>query len=86
MQAYDPAAGETAQTLLPEVELRSDVYDAATGADAVAVLTEWDEFRWVDFERVASLMRQPAIVHARNLLDPAAMRRRGFAYDAVGRR
>src|SRR5262249_60857274 len=54
--------------------------------DGVALLTEWDEFRWVDFERIAAVMRRPSIVDARNLLDPAAMRRRGFDYVAVGRR
>ncbi|HTL84753.1 MAG TPA: UDP-glucose/GDP-mannose dehydrogenase family protein [Acidimicrobiia bacterium] len=86
VQACDPAAGEKARTLLPNVDLRADAYDAAAGADAVVLLTEWDEFRWLDFERVAAGMRQPAIVDARNLLDPAAMRRRGFRYAGVGRR
>ena len=86
VRAYDPAAGERAATLLPGLELQADVYDAALGADVVAVLTEWDTFRWVDFERVAEAMRGRAIVDCRNLLDPAAMRRRGFEYDAVGRR
>jgi len=86
VQAYDPAAGEHAQSLLADLELRADAYDAATGADAVVLLTEWDEFRWLDFERVASAMKGRAIVDARNLLDPAAMRRRGFDYRGVGRR
>ena len=86
VQAYDPAAGERAQGLLADLDLRSDAYDAAEGADAVLLLTEWDEFRWTDFERVAGLMRRAAIVDGRNLLDPAALRRRGFTYDAVGRR
>jgi UDPglucose 6-dehydrogenase len=86
VQAYDPAAGERAREVLPRLDLRADPYDAASGADAVVLLTEWDEFRWVDFPRVAQLMRRPAIVDARNLLDPAAMRRRGFDYVAVGRR
>jgi UDPglucose 6-dehydrogenase len=49
-------------------------------------VTEWDEFRWLDFERVRNAMNGDAIVDARNLLDPAAMRRRGFAYQGVGRR
>jgi UDPglucose 6-dehydrogenase len=52
----------------------------------VALLTEWEELRWLDFERVRSLMRRPAVVDARNLLDPSAMRRRGFDYTGVGRR
>ena len=86
VQAYDPAAGERAQGLLPGLDLRTDAYGAAQGADVVLLATEWDEFRWVDFERVASVMRRAAIVDSRNLLDPAALRRRGFTYDAVGRR
>jgi len=86
VQAYDPAAGEAAAALVPGVEIRSDAYEAASGARAIALLTEWDEFRWLDFERVAQAMHGRAIVDARNLLDPAAMRRRGFSYDAVGRR
>jgi UDPglucose 6-dehydrogenase len=86
VQAYDPAAGEKARALAPGLDLRSDPYDAATGADVLAVLTEWDAFRWLDFDRVAAAMRTPTIVDARNLLDPLAMRRRGFAYDGVGRR
>src|SRR5262249_53713232 len=86
VRAYDPVAGERARGTVPEVELCADVYDASTDVDAVALLTEWDEFRWVDFERIAAVMRRPSIVDARNLLDPAAMRRRGFDYVAVGRR
>src|SRR5262249_15124856 len=86
VQAYDPAAGERAEAMLPGIDLRTDPYDAAAGADVVVLLTEWDQFRWLDFDRVAAAMPKPAIVDARNLLDPAAMRRRGFRYDAVGRR
>ena len=52
----------------------------------MAVLTEWDEFRWLDFSRVLAVMATPSIVDARNLLDPAAVRRMGFAYTGIGRR
>jgi UDPglucose 6-dehydrogenase len=79
-------AGETAGVRMPELDVRSDPYDAVAGADVVALLTEWEELRWLDFERVRSLMRRPAVVDARNLLDPSAMRRRGFDYTGVGRR
>ena len=51
----------------------------------LAVLTEWDEFRWLDFEKVASLMAAPNVVDSRNLLDRAALRRAGFGYEGVGR-
>jgi len=50
------------------------------------VLTEWDEFRWLDFARVLAVMAEPRIVDARNLLDPAAVRRMGFYYAGIGRR
>ena len=52
----------------------------------LVVLTEWDEFRWLDLSRVLSVMAAPSIVDARNLLDPAAVRRLGFAYTGIGRR
>jgi UDPglucose 6-dehydrogenase len=86
VRAFDPAAGERALQLVPQLDIRADPYDAASGADVCAVLTEWDEFRWLDFARVRDAMRTAAVVDARNLLDPAAMRRIGFTYDGVGRR
>jgi UDPglucose 6-dehydrogenase len=93
VQAFDPtvsgefpADGETVGDDLRGLQLRADPYEAATGASVVVVLTEWDEFRWVDFNRVASVMASPSIVDARNLLDPAAVRRMGFLYDGIGRR
>ena len=57
----------------------------ATGADVLAILTEWDQFRWLDYTRVVKAMAEPKVVDARNLLDPAAMRRLGFTYQGVGR-
>jgi UDPglucose 6-dehydrogenase len=86
VRAFDPGAGDRPRSLVPGIELCADLYDAVAAADALAVLTEWDEFRWADFDRVRSAMRGSAIVDARNLLDPAAMRRRGFDYQGVGRR
>lgn len=86
VRAYDPAAGERAAREVPGLDVVSDPYDAVSGADVLAVLTEWDLFRWLDFDRVRDSMRRPAIVDARNLLDPAAVRRYGFRYDGVGRR
>jgi UDPglucose 6-dehydrogenase len=68
------------------LSLCGDPYEAATGASVVVVLTEWDEFRWVDFARLHTLMATPSIVDARNLLDPAALRRIGFLYTGIGRR
>jgi UDPglucose 6-dehydrogenase len=85
VQAYDPAAGEHGRHALPALELRADAYDAADGADAVVLLTEWDEFRWLDFAKVAGLLAAPHVVDARNLLDPVALRRAGFTYSGIGR-
>ena len=65
--------------------LRADPYEAASGTSVVVVLTEWDEFRWLDFSRVLNVMATPSIVDARNLLDPAAVRRMGFTYSGIGR-
>ncbi len=79
MRAYDPAAGEAAAARVPGLEVVTDPYEAANGAQLLALLTEWDEFRWLDFARVAEAMAAPhALVDARNLLDPVAMRRRGL--------
>jgi UDPglucose 6-dehydrogenase len=81
VRAYDP----TVQRELPGMETAADPYAVCDGAHVLAVLTEWDEFRWLDLEKVASLMVERQIVDARNLLDRAAARRAGFAYQGVGR-
>ncbi len=62
-----------------------DAYEACRDARVLALLTEWDEFRWLDFARVRELLETPALLDARNVLDPVAMRRRGFVYQGVGR-
>jgi UDPglucose 6-dehydrogenase len=91
VQAFDPtvtvpAGGDdTGPEDLRDLILRSDPYEAATGAAVVVVLTEWDEFRWLDFGRLLKVMGEPSIVDARNLLDPAAVRRMGFTYAGIGR-
>jgi UDPglucose 6-dehydrogenase len=84
LRAYDPSAGDAAAGL-PGLEVVADAYEACTDAQVLVVLTEWDEFRWLDFERVAASMSRAEVVDARNLLDPAAMRHIGFTYRGVGR-
>jgi UDPglucose 6-dehydrogenase len=69
----------------PGLEIVTDPYEAVAGAGVLGVLTEWDEFRWLDFERVKAGMAAPNVVDTRNLLDPTALRRRGFTYVGVGR-
>ena len=63
-----------------------DAYTACQGASVVVVLTEWDEFRWLDFAKVRDALAAPVFVDARNLLDPAQVRRLGFSYVGIGRR
>jgi UDPglucose 6-dehydrogenase len=70
---------------LDNVQIQADPYAATEGADVLAVLTEWDEFRWLDFEKVKSLLNDSTVVDGRNLLDGAQLRRKGFTYRCVGR-
>ncbi len=87
VRAYDPtvAPKEPAPDDLGGMTLCADPYDACRGARVVAVLTEWNELRGLDFAKVRDLMALPSIVDTRNLLDPAALRRLGFAYRGIGR-
>ncbi len=84
VRAFDPAV-PTDTDLGPGVEVCADPYAACDGASLLVVLTEWDEFRRLDLGKVAQLLRTPAVLDARNLLDPAALRRRGFVYEGIGR-
>jgi UDPglucose 6-dehydrogenase len=84
--AYDPAAMERAREVLPSsVQFANGVYDAATGADALLILTEWDEFSVLDLEQLRGKLRYPIIVDGRNLYDPEVMAAHGFSYYSVGR-
>ncbi len=82
VRAYDPMVTDAPRE---GIDVSTDPYAACESADVLAVLTEWNEFRWVDFERISETMATPAIVDARNLLDAAALRRLGFAVDVLGR-
>ncbi|HVT77006.1 MAG TPA: UDP-glucose/GDP-mannose dehydrogenase family protein [Acidimicrobiales bacterium] len=81
VQAFDPMASRQ----FDDFTVCDDAYAAVEGAAALAVLTEWEEFRFVDLTKVRSLMAGTSIVDARNLLDPVAVRRHGFTYDGIGR-
>jgi UDPglucose 6-dehydrogenase len=84
--AYDPAAMERAKEVLTSgVEFASDAYEAATGADALLILTEWEEFTTLDLDRLHALVKYPIVLDGRNLYDPAVMVDRGFSYYSVGR-
>ncbi len=85
VQAYDPQAMEAARKELPDVVLCNDAYDACRGADALVIVTEWNQFRMLDLERVRSLLVRPVVIDLRNIYDPGPMRDAGFDYVCVGR-
>jgi UDPglucose 6-dehydrogenase len=85
IQAYDPEGMDEAVHLLPGVALKDGAYAAAEHADAVVVLTEWDQFLGLDLDRLKLIMRQPIVVDLRNVWRPEDMRARGFQYTSVGR-
>ncbi len=84
VQGFDPA-GREAQQLLPGMQFKSGPYEAAQGADALVILTEWDQFRALDLDRVKGTMRAPLVVDLRNIYLPQELRARGFTYVSVGR-
>ncbi|QYG92447.1 UDP-glucose/GDP-mannose dehydrogenase family protein [Iamia sp. SCSIO 61187] len=86
VRAYDPAVDDSDDPRLAGVEIVGDPYEAVTGADVLAVLTEWPEFAELDFAKVGDLIGTKAVVDGRNLLDGAALKAAGFAYDGIGRR
>ena len=85
VSAYDPQATEKARDVLPDIRYCADPYEAAQGAAAILMVTEWDEFRQVDWKRVRSVVEHPLIVDGRNMLDSKEVGRHGFHYISVGR-
>jgi UDPglucose 6-dehydrogenase len=87
VQAFDPEAMQVARGIFASrITYASSSYDAVKGADALAIVTEWNEFRRPDFDRIRSLMRGPVIFDGRNLFSPAQMKQNGFTYYSIGRR
>jgi UDPglucose 6-dehydrogenase len=87
IRAYDPVAMDNARPLVPgDVAFSHSAYEAADGADAVALVTEWNEFKYLNLERLRRLLRRPLIFDGRNLYEPERMRRLGFEYYSIGRR
>ena len=81
VRAYDP----TVRQALPGMDVYLEPYGACRDASVLTILTEWEELRWLDFDKISSLMASPCIVDARNLLDPVRMRLAGFRYQGIGR-
>ena len=87
VRAYDPVAMDHARKTLPDSVIYCDSpYDAAAGADAVALVTEWNEFKFLNLERLRGAMRRPVVFDGRNLWEPERMRRLGFEYYSIGRK
>ena len=85
VRAYDPVAASVAAKILPDVELCASAYEAARGADALVVATEWNEFKHLDLEKIRDSMRRPVVVDGRNIYEPSIMRQLGFTYQGIGR-
>jgi UDPglucose 6-dehydrogenase len=85
IRAHDPEGMTAAAGLLPGVTWCDDAYAAMEGADAVVILTEWNEFRTLDLERARGLLRRPTVVDLRNVYDPGEMMGAGFSYTSIGR-
>ncbi len=85
IKAYDPVATQEAGKVLKDVEFAEDTYGAINGADALVFITEWNQFRSLDLDKIKRLLKTPLIVDLRNIYDPIRMREAGFQYIAVGR-
>jgi len=85
VRAYDPQAMERAREVLPNITFCTDPYECASGADAVVLMTEWDEFLTLDLPRLRDMMKHPIMVDGRNVFKPHKMRKMGFEYYSVGR-
>jgi UDPglucose 6-dehydrogenase len=85
VRAYDPVSMDNARRMLPEVEMVDSPYALAEGADALVLVTEWNEFKHLDLERIKNLMNQPILIDGRNIYDPHLVRDMGFLYMAIGR-
>jgi UDPglucose 6-dehydrogenase len=85
VRAYDPIGIEQAKTVLTDVEFSDGPYACAEGADALVIVTEWEQFRALDFDRLKRVMANPVLVDLRNVYRPEEITRRGFTYEGVGR-
>ena len=85
IQAYDPQAMERSKSLFKDVKFLKGIYEVARNADALAILTEWDEFQQMDLKRIKKLMKSPVIFDGRNLFNPKEMKKLGFQYYSIGR-
>ncbi|MCL6645824.1 MAG: UDP-glucose/GDP-mannose dehydrogenase family protein [Dehalococcoidia bacterium] len=85
VRAYDPAGMEQARAIMPDIEYCDGPYSCAEGADALVIVTEWEQFRALDLDRLKRVMARPVMIDLRNVYRPEEMARHGFIYDSVGR-
>lgn len=85
VRGYDPVAMEVARPILPAVEMFEDPYSMSEDCDALMVITEWNEFKQLDLEKIKGLLKTPIIFDGRNIYDPAIMKKMGFKYRGMGR-
>ncbi|MBM4426609.1 MAG: UDP-glucose/GDP-mannose dehydrogenase family protein [Chloroflexi bacterium] len=85
VRAYDPVAMEVARPILPAVDMFDEPYQLAKECDALMVVTEWNEFKQLDLEKVKSLLKSPVIYDGRNIYEPIRMKEMGFTYRSIGR-
>lgn len=85
VKAYDPCAMPKTKALLPEVVFCQDPYQACRGSDCLLIITEWSEFKELDFEKIKKLLKRPLIIDGRNIYDPKRLKKLGFSYFCIGR-
>lgn len=85
LRCFDPAGMEAARAMMPDIVCVRDPYEAASNADGLVVLTEWNIFRALDLDRVKAALAQPVLIDLRNIYDPDKVRAKGFAYHSIGR-
>jgi len=85
VKGYDPVSMKHAAQLMPDLALCDTPYEVAEGCDALVVITEWNEFKNLDMEKIYKSMKQPVIIDGRNLYEPEIMTEHGFTYRGIGR-
>ena len=85
VRAYDPVGMEQAKSVIGSVTFCNDAYSCAEGASALVIVTEWEQFRALDFKRLKEIMTQPVLVDLRNVYRPDEIARHGFVYESIGR-
>ena len=86
IKAYDPIANDSMKEIFPALDFKSNWHEAVEGSDAAVIMTEWNEFRGMDLEKLKNLMSQPVVLDTRNILNISELKRLEFKYDNVGRR